>query len=82
VTCYSILHLSFIDTELLTKSLAMAEEALRQSGMPEDQVANALEMQEMMMGPVITPLISFIPVMILGLLFSLISAIFMRRKPA
>ena len=82
VTCYSMLHLSFIDTELLQKSLAMAEESLRQSGMPADQVANAVEMQEMMSGPIVTPLIGFFPVMILGVLFSLITAIFMRRKPA
>jgi hypothetical protein len=80
VTIYGMVHWSFIDTGATERILAGAEEALSNSGMPADQVRSTLEMQKNMIGPVVTPLLGFVSVMILGTIMALITSIFMRRK--
>ena len=53
---------------------------MREQGLPDDQIDAAMALQKNVIGPVVTPLLGFISVMLIGTVLSLITSIFMRRS--
>jgi len=79
---YSYIFLSFIDPEFINKILQMTEDQLIEKGMPDNQIEMAIEMQRKFMKPVIMALMSIPSYTIVGLIISLITSIFLKKKPA
>ena len=78
-TIYGMIHWSFIETDIGTRVLQQAEQALNAQGLSERDAKAAMEAQKMMIGPIVTPLVGFVSVMIIGTLMGLITSIFTRR---
>jgi hypothetical protein len=79
VTAYGIIHWSLIDPETANRVMAAAEAAVRGQNLPEQQFEVAMQMQKLLIGPIVTPLFGALGTMLIGVLISLITSIFMRR---
>lgn len=79
-TVYTVIHWSFVDPDLPQRMLAAGEEALRQQGLPEDQIEASLNMQRNMMGPVVTPVIGAVSNLVIALIICLLTSIGTRRN--
>ena len=76
---YTALHWGLIDPEMGARVLAQGEEALRQQGISGAQLDSAMDVQKMMMGPIITPIIGLFTSMLMGTVMALITSIFTRK---
>jgi len=76
---YFILY-SFIDPGLIDKMLTNAEDALLKSGFNEDMVEQQMKMQRQLTTPMIMALAEILSLTIWGLVISLITSIFLRKK--
>lgn len=76
---YTAIHWGLIDPEMGARILAQGEEALRQQGMSGAQLDAAMDVQKMMMGPIVTPVIGLITSMLMGTVMALITSIFTRK---
>lgn len=79
---YSYIFLSFIDPGFIDKILQMTEEQLIEKGMSDDQIDMAIEMQRKFMKPIIMALMSIPSYTFMGLIISLITSIFLKKKAA
>lgn len=79
---YSYIFFAFIDPEFVNKMLQMVEEQLLERGMPDEQIEMAIEMQRKFMKPVIMALMTIPTYTFIGLIISLITSIFLKKKPA
>jgi hypothetical protein len=69
-----------IDSGLLDKQLAMAEEMMQKKGMPQSTIDAGMSIQRKMMKPAFMAPFSILGNMILGLILSLIVAAFVRKE--
>ena len=69
-----------IDSGLLDKQLAMAEEMMQKKGMPQSTIDAGMSIQRKMMKPAFMAPFSILGNMILGLIMSLIVAAFVRKE--
>jgi hypothetical protein len=69
-----------IDTGLLDKQLAMAEELFQKKGLPQASIDTAMAMQKKMMTPAFMAPMSILGNMFFGVIFSLIVAAFVRKE--
>jgi hypothetical protein len=71
---------SFIDTGLVAKQLAFAEEAMQKKGLPQAAIDTAMTMQSKIMKPAIMAPLSILGNMLWGVVISLIVSIFVRKE--
>jgi len=69
-----------IDTGLIDKQLALAEERLLERGLPQAQIDAGMAVQEKIMKPAIMAPISIFGNMLTGVIMALIVAIFVRKE--
>jgi hypothetical protein len=69
-----------IDSGLLDKQLAMAEEMMQKKGLPQSAIDAGMSIQRKMMKPAFMAPFSILGNMILGLIISLIVAAFVRKE--
>jgi len=77
---FNMIHWSFIDTEMTTRVLQQLEQTLSEQGLSESDAKVAMDMQQMMIGPIMTPVMGFLGLMLAGTLASLITSIFTRKS--
>lgn len=71
---------SVIDTGLVAKQLAFAEEALQKKGLPKASIDTAMQVQQKIMKPAILAPISIFGNMLWGVVLSLIVSIFIKKE--
>jgi hypothetical protein len=69
-----------IDTGLVTKQLAFAEEALLKRGLPQASIDTAMSIQTKIMKPAIMAPLSIITNLVWGVIISLIISIFIKNE--
>lgn len=69
-----------IDPNLIDKMFALTEEKLLQKGISEDMIEQQIEMQRKFMTPTVMSLAQILSVTFYGLVISLITSIFLRKK--
>lgn len=77
---YFVLY-KFIDTALIEEMLAQSEEILLASGLSEDLVEQQLAMSSKLMNPAFMSISSMFSCIFYGFIISLISSIFLKKKP-
>ncbi len=77
---YAYVFYAYIDPDMITKILEMAEEEMVNKGLPDEQIEMALEMQSKFMKPGLMALMSLPVVTFFGFLFSLITSIFLKKE--
>ena len=77
---FAYILFKFIDTGLIDKQLAMAEEKLVERGMPQASIDAGMAIQKKIMIPEIMAPISIFGNMFMGLVMSLIAAAFTRKE--
>lgn len=80
VAVFTYIQFTIIDSDLVSKFMAIAEEELVKRGMPDDQIEMALEMQKKFMTPLIMTISSLIGMVVMGFIFSLITSIFLKKE--
>jgi len=76
---YFYVFVEYIDPEFINKMLAMGEEKMIEQGIPEEQIELGIEMQKKFMKPIVMSLISIPTTVFMGLIFSLITSIFLKK---
>jgi hypothetical protein len=76
---YNYIHFKFVNTEFADYQMEIVRAKWEQAGMGPDQIEKAEGMARAMMGPVSTAIFTPIMVLIVGLIFSLIIAAFLKR---
>jgi hypothetical protein len=69
-----------IDTGLVTKQLAFAEQKMVEKGMPQAAIDAAMSMQAKIMKPAIMAPLSIFGTMILGVIITLLVSIFVKKE--
>lgn len=77
---FSYILYTVIDTGLIDKQLAFAEDAMLKKGLPQAQIDAGMKFQAKIMKPGILAPLSIISSMFMGLIFSLIVAAFVRKE--
>lgn len=77
---FTYILLKFIDPGLIDKILAMVEENLVKSGMPDDKVEMAMNMQKKFATPLFYAFSEVFSLTFYGFIFSLILSIFLRKE--
>lgn len=70
----------FIDPNLIGKLILESEEKLLASGMPEDQLEMAMEMNRKMFTPTLLSIMGILGQTFMGLVFSLVLAVFLKKE--
>ena len=79
---YSYVFYTYIDPEMITKILEMAEEEMVNKGLSDEQIEMAIEMQSKFMKPGLMSLIAIPSITFMGFVFSLITSIFLKKEKA
>ena len=77
---FAYILFKFIDTGLIDKQMALAEEKLLERGMSQSQIDAAMVIQKKIMIPEVMAPISLVSSIFLGLITSLIAAAFTRKE--
>jgi hypothetical protein len=77
---FAYLLYSVIDTGLVAKQLAFAEETLQKKGLPQASIDAAMKIQQKIMKPAIMAPLSILGNMLWGVALSLIVSIFIRKE--
>jgi hypothetical protein len=77
---FAYLLYSVIDTGLIAKQLAFAEETLQKKGLPQASIDSAMKIQQKIMKPAIMAPLSILGNMLWGVALSLIVSIFIRKE--
>jgi len=77
---FTYILVKFIDPGIIDQALATAEEKLLDSGFDPDMIESQIEMQKKFMTPMFMAAAQIMNGLIFGLLISLITSIFMKRK--
>jgi hypothetical protein len=75
------IYLGFVDDSFITFTLEQAERGMYESGQSDDQIEMAMSMTRKMVSPAGIAIWGVIGMTILGLIFSLIIAAFVKREP-
>ena len=78
---YSYIFTTVIDPEIVDLAMAQQEEKMIERGMSEAQIDQAMSMSEKFMNPMAMSLVNLIMGFLLGLITSLIAAIFAKKDP-
>lgn len=78
----SILFTSVVFPDYFEEVRRAGEEVMRARGMSETDIQTYLDQQAAMQTPIINALTGFIATLVTGLIVSLVTAAFLRRKPA
>ncbi|HEX2860895.1 MAG TPA: DUF4199 domain-containing protein, partial [Lacunisphaera sp.] len=76
---YNFIHFKFVNTEFADYQMEIVRAKWEQAGMGAEQMEKAEGMARAMMGPVATAIITPIMALLVGLIFSLIIAAFLKR---
>lgn len=79
---YMIMHMHFIDTEYLTKFMSAAEEEYYKAGFSEKQIEDAMLILGAVQKPIVMVLFTVFGSVFMGLLFSLVTSAFLKKKPS
>jgi hypothetical protein len=79
---YALVLWNLIDPGITERVIAQAQDAIRQQGLPDDQVQAAMDIQKLFIGPVATPFMGFVSSMLIGTLIALITSIFTKNNNA
>ncbi|MFC2137175.1 DUF4199 domain-containing protein [Bacteroidota bacterium] len=79
-TFYSYIQMTIIDPELPAKIMEIAEEAMLDRGMTEEQVEMQMQMTAKMMKPLSLSIIGILSFAFYGTILSLIVSIFMKKE--
>jgi hypothetical protein len=77
---FAYLLYEVIDTGLIDKQIALAEETLQKKGLPQASIDTAMKMQQKILKPGIMAPLSILGNMIWGVVLSLIISIFIRKE--
>lgn len=77
---YTYLLITVIDTEYMSKLMAITEEELLNKGLPEEQIDAAMAMSKKFTSPLFITISSVIGMGLIGAVFSAIVAIFMKKE--
>ena len=80
LSAYSYIEMTIIDTDIPGKILEMAEEALIEQGMPDEQIEVAVEWQKKLMKPGVMVAMGIVGSAFMGFIFSLITSIFLKKE--
>ncbi len=80
VAVFTLLLATVIDPDYADKLLVMAEEEMVKTGIPDEQMEMALDMQKKFMTPVFISLSSLFGMVLMGFIFSLITSIFLKKE--
>lgn len=77
---FNFILYKFIDSNLITETLIMAEEQLLKSGLSDDMIEQQIELQSKFVTPAIISVSAVFSSVITGLVISLITSIFVLKK--
>ncbi len=77
---YNIVYINYLDPESLQRSLDFVEQTYYERGMAEEQIELAMELAERMQTPFFQAISTMFGTTFLGLLISLIVALFIRKE--
>jgi hypothetical protein len=77
---YTYILWAFIDPGLVSKSMAMSEEAMVKKGIPQAAIDSGMAFTAKIMKPGIMAPISIFGTMIAGLIYSLLVSIFIKKE--
>ena len=77
-----IIHMHFIDTDYLTKFMTAAEEEYYKAGFSEKQIEDAILILGSIQKPIVMVLFTVFGSVFMGLLFSLVTSAFLKKKPS
>ena len=80
IAFYLYVLLTFIDNSLMDKMLETSRQAMEDRGMTDEQLEIAIKYQKMVMTPMMFAIATIISYTIVGFLFSLIIAGFLKKK--
>lgn len=72
----------YIDPDLISQTLQKTEEKLMESGLSDDMIEKQMEMQGKFIKPAIMAASTIFSKVFMGLIFSLITSIFLKKKAA
>jgi hypothetical protein len=74
------MYLKFVDDSLIQKILEKSEQQMLDQNTPDDQIEIAMEMTRKFTTPIFIAFTVIIAQVIMGLIFGLITAIFLKRE--
>lgn len=77
---FSYFYTTFIDTGVMERMMDKTREKLEEAGISDDQIDTQMEMMEKMQNPLFTMGMGLLGSIVLGLIFSLIIAAFLRNE--
>ena len=80
IAAFTYILYAFIDTGLVAKQLEFAEEMMLKKNVPQEAIDTAMNMQKKMLKPEIMAPFSILGNMVIGVIISLLAAIFVRRE--
>lgn len=80
ISLFSYLLYTLIDPTLIEKTYAMMEEGYYDAGMTDDQIETAMNMVKRFSNPPMMALIGLLTYMFMGLVFSLVTSIFLKKE--
>ena len=80
ISLFSYLLYTVIDPTLVEKSYAVMEEGYYNAGMSDDQIETAMNMVKRFSNPPMMALIGFLGYVFMGLIFSLVTSIFLKKE--
>lgn len=72
----------YIDPDLIGKTIQITEEKLLETGLSDDMIEQQIEMQSKFIKPATMAVSTIFSKILMGLIFSLITSIFLRKKSA
>lgn len=79
IAVFQYLLYTVIDTGLIAKQLAFAEETMQAKGLPQETVSAAMKIQQKMITPGFIALMGILGNMLWGIIMSLVIAIFVKK---
>ncbi|MGE4587056.1 MAG: DUF4199 domain-containing protein, partial [Mangrovibacterium sp.] len=79
-TLYTIILYKYIDPSVMEQIRVMQEEAMLKQGLPEESIEMATSMMAKFQSPLILAVSSLITFVLIGLVISLITSVFVRRN--
>lgn len=79
---YSFIFMKYIDPEIIERMLTMQEEEMIKRGIPDAQIEQGMGMVKKFMTPLMINLFAIPVSVFFGFIISLITSIFLQKKPA
>lgn len=79
-TVWVYIYISYIDTELMNRTMKLAADDMAKSGMPEKDIENALKITSKFMTPAVMTMASTLSTIVFGLIFNAIVSAINKNK--